>query len=164
MVDLLTGGGERSLGDDGQRGVSLASAVTEGFCGIGALMLGSDTLGYKFGIDVADRALWVAAAEGGLVLVLDDRDGLTSFVLFFLERPGPADREVVVGFTGGRTGDASLDGTGELVADGARRGCSFFGSCVESDGSRVGLGVVDLDGFVLEEAEAEGVVSPDSCE
>jgi len=46
MIDgLLTGGGERSLGDTGQRGVSLMSDVTEGFWGIGAFMVISEEAG-----------------------------------------------------------------------------------------------------------------------
>lgn len=39
---LLMGGGDLSLGDIGQRGVSLSSDVREGFRGIGALIAGSD--------------------------------------------------------------------------------------------------------------------------
>lgn len=39
------GGGDRSLGDIGQRGVSLTSVVTVGFCGTGALMIGSEAVG-----------------------------------------------------------------------------------------------------------------------
>ena len=41
-----------------------------------------------------------------------------SVVLFFLDLPGPADREF--DFKDGLTGDDSLDGAGELVAEAAR--------------------------------------------
>jgi hypothetical protein len=37
----MTGGGDRNLGEMGQRGVSLVS----GFCGMGDLMVGSDNDG-----------------------------------------------------------------------------------------------------------------------
>jgi len=46
MIDgLVTGGGERSLGDTGQRGGSLISEVTEGFCGTGAFIVVSEEAG-----------------------------------------------------------------------------------------------------------------------
>lgn len=115
---LLTGGGDRSLGDTGQRGVSLISDVTKGFWGIGALIVESDVTGCKFGVVAADNALWVAAADGGLVVVLVDREGLRSCVLFFLDLPGPAvERLDVFDLFCGLIGDDSLEGTGELAAD-----------------------------------------------
>src|SRR5450756_16116 len=90
MIDgLLTGGGERSLGDTGQRGVSLISDVMEGFWGTGAFTVESEEAGWRVGMEAADNALCWAAAEGGFVFVLAARDGLTSWVLFFLDRPGP---------------------------------------------------------------------------
>lgn len=114
---LLIGGGERSLGDIGQRGVSFSSAVTDSFCGTGALIVSSDVVGYSIGVVEADRALCCAAADGGLVLLLAGREGLTSFTLFFLDLPGPVDlvvdEEV---FSAGRFGDPSL----ELAADADR--------------------------------------------
>jgi hypothetical protein len=67
MDGLFIGGGDLSLGDIGQRGASLISEVTDGFCGIGARIVGSDIPGCRVGIDAADRALCVAAAEGGFV-------------------------------------------------------------------------------------------------
>lgn len=54
----------------------------------------------------------MAAADGGLVFVLvGARDGLRSCTLFFLDLPGPVDRtdEEALGFSGGLTGDDSLD-------------------------------------------------------
>jgi hypothetical protein len=42
---LMTGGGERSLGDIGQRGRSLGSTGKAIFCGMGALIVVSDTVG-----------------------------------------------------------------------------------------------------------------------
>ena len=57
MDGVFVGGGDLSLGDMGQRGVSLISEVIDGFCATGARMMGSDTPGCKVGIDAADRAL-----------------------------------------------------------------------------------------------------------
>lgn len=62
--------------------------------------------------------------------MLDEREGLTSCTLFFLERP-PADRavdEVDLLLSEGRTGDDSLEGKGLFAADGVgvRLGWSFF--------------------------------------
>lgn len=61
----------------------------------------------------------------------------------------------------GLTGEGSREGTGELAADGVRLGNVFFVCwCEEAakfDDSRVGLGVVDLDGLVLEDAETDEV-------
>jgi hypothetical protein len=45
MDGLLTGGGERSLGDTGQRGVSLVSEATEAFWGNGAFIVESEAAG-----------------------------------------------------------------------------------------------------------------------
>jgi len=118
MVGLFIGGGDRSRGDTGQRGASLISDVIEGFWGTGARIVGSDCTGCRAGIDAADRALCVAAAEGGFVCVLDERDGLTSCTLFFLDRPGPVERAVdeLDLFSEGRTGEDSLEGRGLLAA------------------------------------------------
>jgi hypothetical protein len=140
----MMGGGDRNLGDTGQRGVSLISGIAEGLRGTGALIVGSEVAGCKDGIDAADSARRVAAAEGGLVFVLAERDGLTSCELFFLDRLGPvADRAVVVVFdlSDGRTGEDSREGFGELVADVARVVCNLFvASREEVDESRaVGL-------------------------
>lgn len=71
----------------------------------------------------------MAAAEGGLPVVLDGREGLTSCELFFLARPGPARRVEVPGFAVGLTGEGSREGTGELAADGVRFGSVFFVCC-----------------------------------
>jgi hypothetical protein len=75
---LWIGGGDRSLGDIGQRGGSLSSVGAGGFCGVGALIVGSDETGCKAGVTIADSVLCCAAAEGGLLLVLPALDGLTS--------------------------------------------------------------------------------------
>jgi hypothetical protein len=141
MEGLLTGGGERSLGDTGQRGVSLISVVTEGFCGTGAFIVASEEAGWRVGIEAADNALCWAAAEGGFVLVLAERDGLRSWVLFFLDRPGPAvERAEVPVLSAGRFGDDSLEGLGELAVDGVRFGSNFFvGGIEDVDVSRAGF-------------------------
>jgi hypothetical protein len=144
MEGLLTGGGERSLGDTGQRGVSLISEVTESFWGTGAFIVLSEEAGWRVGIEAADNALCWAAAEGGFVLVLVARDGLTSWELFFLDRPGPvverADEPVL---RAGRLGDDSLEGLGELAADGVRFGSSFFvGGNEDVDVSRASFDVL----------------------
>lgn len=123
---LLEGGGERSRGDTGHRGVSLSSDVTDNFWATCEWMEdGSNTAGCNLGIEAADSARCCAAAEGGFVFALADRDGLTSLALFFLERPGPADR-AVTDLSEGRTGDDSLEGSGELFAEVARLACSLF--------------------------------------
>jgi hypothetical protein len=142
---LLIGGGDRSLGDMGQRGVSLISDVTMDFWGPGALTVESDTAGYKLGVVAADSALCVAAAEGGLAVVLADREGLRSGVLFFLDLPGPAvERLEVFDLTCGLIGEDSLEGTGELAADVFRFGWKFFVVATdEFDDSREGFEVVD---------------------
>ncbi len=50
------GGGDRSLGDIGQRGVSLISGLAEGFWATGALIVVSEAAGCRVGIDAADNA------------------------------------------------------------------------------------------------------------
>lgn len=67
MAGLFIGGGDLSLGDTGHRGASLISEVMDGFWGTGALIAGSDCEGCRAGIDAAESALCVAAAEGGFV-------------------------------------------------------------------------------------------------
>jgi hypothetical protein len=143
MEGRLMGGGERSLGDTGQRGVSLRSEVTEGFWGTGAFMVESEEAGWRVGIEAADNALCWAAAEGGFVLALAERDGLTSWVLFFRDRPGPVvERVEVAVLRDGRLGDDSLDGLGEFAADGVRFGSSFFvGGMEDVEVSRAGFDV-----------------------
>lgn len=51
--------------------------------------------------------------------MLDERDGLTSCPLFFLERDGPVDRAAAEGLDlfVGRTGDDSLEGNGLFAAE-----------------------------------------------
>jgi hypothetical protein len=87
----------------------------------------------------------VAAADGGLVVVLADRGGLMSCVLFFLDRPGPAvERAEVFDLGCGRIGEDSLDGIGEFAADVFRFGWNFFVVTMEDvDNSRTGLEVVE---------------------
>lgn len=59
--------------------------------------------------------------------MLAERDGLTSWWLFFLDRLGPvADRAAVVDLRVGLTGDGSREGLGEFAADAARLVCNFF--------------------------------------
>ena len=102
------------------------------------------------GVDATDRALCVAAAEGGLVFVLAERAGLTSWVLFFLERPGPGvERVDEFAFRCGRTGDDSRETIGEFAAEVTRLVCSFFAAAAagggieevddDEDDSRMGL-------------------------
>jgi hypothetical protein len=86
--------------------------------------------------------------------VLDEREGLTSCTLFFLERP-PADRavdELGLLLSEGRTGDDSLEGNGLFAADGVgvRLGGGFFVVVVvvrieDAEESRTSL---DAVGFV----------------
>ena len=91
---------------------------------MGAFIVGSGVAGCSVGVAAVDSALCCAAADGGLVLVLAGREGLTSLALFFLDLPGPDGRAVVevVDLSAGRTGDPSLEGIGEFVADGDRFG------------------------------------------
>jgi len=141
MDGLLIGGGDRSRGETGQRGVSLMSEVRDSFWGTGAFIVESDEAGWRVGIEAADSALCWAAAEGGFVLVLAERDGLTSWVLFFLDRPGPvADRAELPVLSDGRFGDDSRDGLGEFAAEGVRFGSSFFvGGIEDVEVSRAGF-------------------------
>lgn len=154
MEGLLAGGGERSLGDIGQRGVSLSSEVMDSFCGTGALIDGSWVVGYNLGVVAADRARCCAAAEGGLVLLLAERDGLTSLTLFFLDLPGPEGRVVdVEAFSSGRTGDPSREGIGEFAADDDRFiGWSLFVVGIEDDLDVVAAG----RSFVIAAAVSDG--------
>lgn len=92
-------------------------------------------------MEAADNALCWAAAEGGFVFVLAERDGLRSWVLFFLDRPGPVvERAEVLVLSDGRLGDDSLDGLGELAAEGVRFGSNFFVGGIEV--SRAGFDVL----------------------
>lgn len=104
----------------------------------------SEEAGWRVGIEAADNALCCAAAEGGFVLVPAERDGLRSWVLFFLDRPGPAvERVEVPVFSDGRLGDDSLEGMGEVAAEGVRFGSSFFvGGIEDVDISRAGFDVL----------------------
>lgn len=129
-------------------------------------MTDSDKLGYNDGMDAADNALWVAAADGGFVMglvLLEEREGLTSCELFFRGRPGPAGRFglEVVDLRFGRTGEDSREGIGEFVVDGARFGCSFFVVRVDDvEESRwPGLGVVERF-CSIEEATPVSIGSP----
>jgi len=150
-----TGGGDRNLGDVGQRGVSLGSSeVIDGFWGAAALVGGSEVAGFKLGIEATDSARCCAAADGGLVFALVDRDGMVSFALFFLDLPV----RVVVALVPGLTGDDSLEGTGEFVADAVRVGRSRFVFKEDVDESRVSLGVAEIKGS-LEGSEAESLGS-----
>jgi hypothetical protein len=107
-------------------------------------MVGSDATGCRAGVDATDNARCVAAAEGGFVPAVAARDGLTSCTLFFLDRPGPVDlAEEELAFSGGLTGDDSLEGDGELVADAARFGRVFFVVVTDEVDESRGLCVVD---------------------
>lgn len=71
------GGGERSLGETGQRRVSLSmSVVPDGFCGTGALASESAGAGRRMGVVVADNVFRPVAGVGILDLV--ERVGLGS--------------------------------------------------------------------------------------
>ena len=137
---LLTGGGDRSLGDIGQRGVSLSSDGRMGFWGTGALIVVSEGAGLSEGMVVAERARCCAATDGGFVLVLVERDGLTSLALFFFDLPGPTVRAEVLALRGSRTGDDSLEGMGEFEAELALWGSSLLVAGI--DESRKGFVVV----------------------
>ncbi len=113
-------------------------------------MIGSEETGCKDGTAVADNALCVTAVEGGFVVVLAVRDGLTSCELFFFDRLGPVALAEVLDFCGGLTGDDSLEGIGEFVADMARFASGFFVVGIEDvDESRAELDVVDVLRSVL---------------
>lgn len=142
----MSGGGDRSLGDIGQRGVSRISGLVEDFWGTGAFIVESEAVGCRGGIDAADNARWVAAAEGGFGVEVVERAGLTSCELFFLDRPGPFDvRPEVVDFRVGLFGDASREAAGEFAADFACFVCSFFVAGSEDvDELRVGLEAFDV--------------------
>ena len=74
------------------------------------------------------------------------RDGLMSWTLFFRDRPGPVERaEEVLDFSGGRTGEDSLEANGELLADAARVETVFFVVVVVVVGG--GRDVVESRGF-----------------
>jgi hypothetical protein len=94
-------------------------------------------------MDAADNALCWAAAEGGFVFVPVERDGLTSCVLFFLDRPGPGvERAETVVLRDGLFGDDSREGFGEFAAEGVRFGSNFFvGGTEDVEVSRAGLDV-----------------------
>lgn len=149
VIDCLlwTGGGDLRRGETGQRGVSLISCPGKGFTGVGALIVESDRVGCSKGVEVADNALCVAAADGGLVLMLvGARDGLSSCTLFFLDLLGPVVRtEEALGFSGARTGEDSREAWAELVADEETRAVAVFlvGGFKAGVESR-GFGVVEL--------------------
>ena len=134
----------------------MISDVTRGFWGIGALIVGSEDTGCKFGVVAADSALWVAAADGGLAVAFADREGLGSCELFFLDLPGPGvERLDVFDLTCGLIGEDSLEATGELAAEGVLFGWSFFAVVIDDvDDSRVGFAVVEEDGGTTIEAAA----------
>jgi len=135
------GGGDRNLGDVGQRGISLGnSEVIEGFWGAAARVGGSEVAGFRLGIEATDNARCCAAADGGLVFALVDRVGMVSFALFFLDLPV----RVAVTLVPGLTGDDSRDAIGEFVADAARVGRSLLVFKEDVDESRVNLGVTEV--------------------
>jgi hypothetical protein len=77
------GGGDRSLGDVGHRGVSRKSVMEEDLCGCCTLVGASNCVGSNCGLPAAVRARCTAAAEGGfaaLLLPLADRDGMLLLV------------------------------------------------------------------------------------
>lgn len=156
---MPTGGGDRSLGDVGQRGVSLGSSeVMDGFWGAAALVGGSDVAGFKLGIEATESARCCAAAESGLVFALVDRVGTTSFALFFRDLPV----RVVAVLVPGLTGDDSLEGTGELLAEAARAGKSRLVVKEDVDESRLNLGVTAVEAS-LEGAEVVVLLSSEVC-
>jgi hypothetical protein len=135
---------------------------------MGAFIVVSEAAGWRAGMDAADNALCWAAADGGFVLVLAERDGLTSWVLFFLDRPGPVvERAEVLDLSDGLLGDDSREGFGEFAADGVRFGSNFFvGGTEDVDVSREGLDVLaavcSLPGAaVVSMGSAVSIVAPD---
>jgi hypothetical protein len=127
---------------------------------MGAFMEASAATGRSVGVVTTDSALWVAAADGGLLLgVLAAREGLGSCTLFFLDLPGPAvDRVDELDLGGGLLGDDSREVRGELAAEGFLLGWSFLmAEVVEvANDSRKGICNVDA-GEKME--EPGGVVS-----
>jgi hypothetical protein len=75
----MTGGGDRNLGDMGQRGTSLVSLAIGGFCGVGDLMLDSDDGGGILGMLFVESALsGVTPGPAVEAVALADRVGLDS--------------------------------------------------------------------------------------
>jgi hypothetical protein len=123
----MTGGGERSLGDMGQRGRSLGSAGKAAFCGMGALIVVSDTVGRSWGTVAEENGFRATAADDGIELIaLADRVGLGSWWLFFLDHPPARLWEFDV--SSDRIGEDSREGLGEFVVDVVCVLDTFFGA------------------------------------
>lgn len=125
----------------------MSSVVTDGFWGVGALIVGSEETGCRAGVVAADSRC-CAAVEGGLVVVvLAARVGLTSLELFFRDRPGPARGAEAFDLSDGRAGDDSREGMGEVDAEAVRLGWRrLVVAMEEADASRRGLDAVDVAG------------------
>lgn len=93
----------------------------------------SDSEGLRSGVFALDNALCMAALDGTFgVVALADRDGLGSWLPFFLDPP----LRTVAGLTVGLAGDGSREGLGEAVPDDVCELVNFF---VPGVGGREGL-------------------------
>lgn len=106
------GGGERRRGDTGHRELSLGSGML-GFWGVEVGPVLSGFFWVNIGVPDAER-LRADAAKLGICDL--DLVGLGSFGLFVLERE-PLSLVVEVDFLGFRTGDASLEASGDVATE-----------------------------------------------
>jgi hypothetical protein len=111
-----TGGGDRSLGDTGHRGVSRRFSVGD-FCGAPFFPAVSDAVGSSDGIVDVFNVL-CASEDDDCVgkFGLDDAAGLVSTLLFLRDRLLELvdDAREVLDLASGRAGEASRDGTGDV--------------------------------------------------
>lgn len=109
---LPRGGGERSRGETGHRGLSLKSGGAKGFRGVGDWIFISSAAGCKGGMAVDDRLLGVEACPD--TPGRTGRCGLRSCWLFLCDL-GPLRRVADVVLRGFCVGDGSREGSGECV-------------------------------------------------
>lgn len=114
------GGGDRSRGDTGQRGLSFRSGMAEGFCGVGACSGGSLLLGRKFGVVVDDKVR--VGVPRSWLLWRSCRVGLMSWWLF-LRDLFPVCLVDDVALRGWRDGDPSREAAGDCAAELAADDC-----------------------------------------
>lgn len=117
------GGGDFKRGEMGQWGVVSPEFVPDaGFKGLGTLEGSCVDAGGNCGMFADDRARWMAAAEGTVVLGparLGPLFGLTSVLLLRERRPGLETGAVDAGVRcGGRAGEVSREESGEFAVDG----------------------------------------------
>ena len=117
----VDGGGERTRGRFEADWLLFARAVLITFCGLTGSVAGSDWVveGCNWGAPATERARWIAAADGTAGTIgpgrAGPRLGLKS-VLFLRERGYPELADTPER-RGGRTGEVSREGLGELVEE-----------------------------------------------